>query len=526
MPFRRLRVPKPTLKRPLRSLRLGLGLLVCGAGAAPAVEVAGELLISLDARDFSTGDETWGQASAVTGIPGDFVAHGAPVVRQVGGARAVVFDGVRDHFRGPSTTEALHAPGAAHSVELWVCQGDVRDQESVVSWSRRWGGAGDFAGFRYGAHPEFGAVGRWGSADMGFSKIPETGRWHHLVYTYDGRTQSIYVDGVLDAKRQLGLIDAHDSLPILLGVEQREDFSLEGSFCRYSGALGRLRIHAGSLTAAQVKRNHEEERAAFPGSRVAPLASAPRHRYRFAGDPGEAADGSEIPDEVGGWDAVVRGDGAHFDAEGLRLPGGSSSSAPYVDLPNGIISAMADEVSIEFWATQYEATSWARLMSVGSTTVGEVGDPGGEFYGGQVITLATNVGLVPVYRLIRASGKLPDGKILRETSDYPATELGREFHHVLMYDSKVRHWFWYRDGALMECLPDPKGPSSIPDVNAWLGRSEFSDDQNLNGRFNELRIYDYALSEAEVWGSFRAGPDRLRVASSGGASDAEGEVAE
>jgi hypothetical protein len=46
-------------------------------------------------------------------------------------------------------------------------------------------------------------------------------------------------------------------------------------------------------------------------------------------------------------------------------------------------------------------------------------------------------------------------------------------------------------------------------VNDWLGRSQFSPDPFFNGSINEFRIYDQALSGAEVAASFAAGPDTI-----------------
>ena len=186
-----------------KPFRIAWGLLAiclaCGAPCRAAVEVAGKLLVDLDAADFAFGSGKWPQRSADTGIPGDFIPKGSPTRQSVGGAPAVVFDGDGDYFVGPFTTAALHAPQAKHSVEVWVYQGNVRDQETVVSWGKRWGRPDlSLAAFRYGADPELGAIARWGASESAFAKVPEPGRWHHIAYTFDGTEQAVYVDGALD----------------------------------------------------------------------------------------------------------------------------------------------------------------------------------------------------------------------------------------------------------------------------------------------------------------------------------------
>ena len=49
--------------------------------------------------------------------------------------------------------------------------------------------------------------------------------------------------------------------------------------------------------------------------------------------------------------------------------------------------------------------------------------------------------------------------------------------------------------------------STINDVNNWLGRSQWVQDSYLSGRYEELRIYDGALSDAEVAMLAERGPD-------------------
>jgi hypothetical protein len=44
-------------------------------------------------------------------------------------------------------------------------------------------------------------------------------------------------------------------------------------------------------------------------------------------------------------------------------------------------------------------------------------------------------------------------------------------------------------------------------VNDWLGRSQWSPDPFFHGTINEIRIYDAALSPAQVAGNFARGPD-------------------
>jgi hypothetical protein len=82
----------------------------------------------------------------------------------------------------------------------------------------------------------------------------------------------------------------------------------------------------------------------------------------------------------------------------------------------------------------------------------------------------------------------------------------------MTYDAATSHWLWYQNGELMEGFDSPEGgPNTINDLNNWLGRSNFLGDANMDGIFNEFRIYDYALNEEHVRGNFNAGPDTVNV---------------
>ena len=52
----------------------------------------------------------------------------------------------------------------------------------------------------------------------------------------------------------------------------------------------------------------------------------------------------------------------------------------------------------------------------------------------------------------------------------------------------------------------PSSLSLVEDVNVWLGRSQWGD-PFFNGSYDEFRIYDGPLSDAEVAASFAAGPN-------------------
>src|SRR6185436_17871936 len=66
-----------------------------------------------------------------------------------------------------------------------------------------------------------------------------------------------------------------------------------------------------------------------------------QHRYTFNEGAGAAISGSTMLDGVGAANGAVLGAGAQFTGDRVTLPGGSSATAAYVDLPNGLLSGNA-----------------------------------------------------------------------------------------------------------------------------------------------------------------------------------------
>src|SRR6185436_16125878 len=160
-----------------------------------------------------------------------------------------------------------------------------------------------------------------------------------LVYTYDGATSRLYADGALVNGEFLGA-GALNTFPdtwMLIGAQSElaadnVSFQVTGGL-RLTGAIAKVRVHEGVLTAQQVANNYNFEKAAFVDPVVQPqvvieperLTKAPVHRYSF-NEPAGDATGQQFVDSVGGANGNVLGDGATFTGSRLVLPGGSSQT--------------------------------------------------------------------------------------------------------------------------------------------------------------------------------------------------------
>ncbi|HLP78068.1 MAG TPA: glycosyl hydrolase [Candidatus Paceibacterota bacterium] len=510
------------------------------------VQVAGTLLVNIDPSASPLGPISWVANSGSQG--GVFEATGLattslPVVINVGGGtKGIMFDGnnFMQHVASPGgakrTLPAALAPAnAPYSIECWVVNPTTFsfDAETMVYWGVR-NTAGAHTAFSYSANAGQGAMDHWGN-NMNWFSLPGLGAWHHLVYTFDGTTQSVYCDGALNASETItGTLNPNTTQPITLAAQRNSDGSLTGSGgTRGSLTLGKVRIHSGVLSAAQVLANFNLEKNSFFMTPALP-PSAPVHRYTFNNAVTAEAVGATVSDvgSPGGANATVRGtsgaESTAFTGTKLLLKGGSSSTAPYVDLPNGLLSSQSvsnggtGKITLEGWVSVNGQRTWPRLFDIGNTSIGEVTAIGGSFSGANYFMLAQNSS----YRdwgtcEIKNDGYNGGPNVATTRHFGMANDNSGGFgltHYAVTWDEATGEVIVYENGIASTRYVTTTKFNGINDVNFWLGRSMWSGDQNLLGSYDEFRIYGQVLTPAQVWKSFQSGPDT--VASSGGALQA------
>lgn len=235
------------------------------------------------------------------------------------------------------------------------------------------------------------------------------------------------------------------------------------------------------------------------------------HRYSFSNAAGAAVDGvSVLTDSVGGAHGVVRGAGASFTGTGLDLPGGSSATQGYGDLPNGLISGLT-AMTIEAWVTIDQINQgWARIFDFGDTTSGELTGPGGSGNGQDYLFLSAAINGTD-YQNQRL--EVNDAGTVFTSDTAAATIAGQSIHVAVTWadtgpgTSVLNYW---RDGVQQTTnFAVARNISSINDVNSWLGRSNWTGDANLDGTFDEFRIYNHALNQSDVLANIAAGPNTV-----------------
>ena len=249
-----------------------------------------------------------------------------------------------------------------------------------------------------------------------------------------------------------------------------------------------------------------------------PLQGQLIHRYSFD-DPAGDASGGAIVDSVGDAHGVVLGAGALFTGTGLDLPGGSSETAAYGDLPNGLVSSQT-AVTIEGWVTvSSNAGNWGRIFDFGST---EPGGAGGEVTGPGNTNGGGTAGL-DYFFLSAARGANYNDQRVEVRAEDPAgggiysfdssvpTVFGERIHFAVTWKdtgvgtSEINYW---RNGVQLTTNGVVNSNlADLNDVNTWLGRSTWLADSNLDATFDEFRIYEEALTSDQIRLSRNTGPD-------------------
>ncbi|MBX3745946.1 MAG: hypothetical protein KF833_11625 [Verrucomicrobiae bacterium] len=524
----------------LTAALIAAGLVGTGGAATAQVQSAGELFVSIDATSLPEGPlpsipnaGTLGGLFEATGGEGTI-----PTVAFAGGTKGIRFDGTQflqlvESAGGPViwAPDGLVGEDPTRSIEVWVLNPSVAGEETLVSWGHRGGPDGSNMSFNYGSDFRWGAVGHWGGdgPDLGWNNdggSPEANRWHHLVYTLDGTVTRVYANGRLENGEILapGTINTHPNTAINIATQLEPDGETPTGGLRATATIARVRIHDGVLTPEQILANYEFERAAFVDPEPPPAATAerltqgPAHRYSFNEPAGDAMD-KEFRDSVGTAHGMVLGFDGEFTGSRLRLPGGSSTEAAYGDLPNGMVSSRGvanggpGEVSLEFWFKITGARTWSRVFDFGSTDnsddgLGEVFQPGGGGQGLDYLAYTAQIGDdVNSRRLELRNEDPPGGGIV--TSDSGTQTFNTDTHVVLTWHESSGTIHVYENGQRINGLTTSTPMSDLNDVNVWLGRSNWTADQNTQGEYDEVRVYDYVLTPGQVLGNTLAGPDLI-----------------
>lgn len=223
-----------------------------------------------------------------------------PALDAGGAGYALSFDGMKDYA---TAANAGFAPaGAPQTVEMWFKSPPVGATGNQNLFTAR---LDEVSGVQIGFHA--GALAVWrvyvDRVLVAAPALPAADSWHHLAYTYDGTTHTLYVDGVaVDA--ETGPADQRTPTSVWLGT-------LDGSRQMYGGMMDEVRVWNVARTGAQVAADRTHS---------APGGAAGLVAYWTFDD---VASGGRALDASGTGNTVTLGDGVAD-----RMPSRVVSDAP------------------------------------------------------------------------------------------------------------------------------------------------------------------------------------------------------
>jgi hypothetical protein len=187
----------------------------------------------------------------------------------------------------------------------------------------------------------------------------------------------------------------------------------------------------------------------------------------------------------------------------------------FVDLPNGVFTSAVTstagggvfgQASLEIWFTVDQNRNWAEVYSFGTSNAGENTSTGGN--------TSDYVSLIPQsgpgdFRATTHSAANVETPIIGQAT--PLT-VNQKYHVVLTLDeldptagpNGTAKLYLNNSAPTMATIQPIL--DAINDNNNWLGRSPWPD-ALFDGLIDEFRIYNHAMTAAQVAASFTAGPD-------------------
>jgi hypothetical protein len=85
-----------------------------------------------------------------------------------------------------------------------------------------------------------------GHFDMKYNNLPSANEWHHIVLTFDGVVEKVYVDGKLDNSQNMVLASQIENAKIRIGASDVGE--------NYSGYLASVQMYDYALNKVEIKK--------------------------------------------------------------------------------------------------------------------------------------------------------------------------------------------------------------------------------------------------------------------------------
>ncbi|MDW7695994.1 family 43 glycosylhydrolase [Flammeovirgaceae bacterium SG7u.111] len=214
----------------------------------PAVRSKEELLVSLDLTNLSPPDEPLKSIPNKGSVGGSFTKSGEVFLEEAGGTKFLHFKKGALTLKDRAVPKSL-AWNGAYTVAVWAKNPDInKADECLVSWCDReeFYLANSYNALFYNRSGYGAAAHLDGHFDLPYETLPTADQWHHIVLTFDGVVEKVYVDGLLNTSQNITLASATDSAKIILGASDVGE--------NYTGYLASVQMYDYALSEKEVKK--------------------------------------------------------------------------------------------------------------------------------------------------------------------------------------------------------------------------------------------------------------------------------
>lgn len=298
--------------------------------------------------------------------------------------------------------------------------------------------------------------------------VPNGSGWQHYTVTYDGTKVKMFINGILDSETNTtGALANFSNALLQIGYS-------DNGFDWFNGKLDDIRIYNRALTNAEVLQLYNEEK---PTTETIDLASGLVAYYPFNG----SAD-----DEAGNNDGIVNGATLSVDRYGNSGKAYNFDGNDYIEIPNAT-SLNLNYTTLSFWVNAKSSTEVVSYLIT----------KGWDFE--QNYGIYVNNG----NKGIEMQGRV-GGNWLGAYSP-PNTLTLNQWNHVTgVFDGNK---FTIYINGLKSTENAATGLLTVNNQNLFLGRNSTINSGSaywLNGSLDDVRIYNRALSEAEIQAIYNA----------------------
>jgi autotransporter-associated beta strand protein len=362
-------------------------------------------------------------------------------------------------------------------------------------------------------------IGDYPEASMFGSRLPAFGCWvrhatNVMFFSNNFAVVSADVRPVIAADRATVNIDDPAGKPLDTGINPGS-LEVNNATNASAGELmgGALFVKSGagvlaftnpiSFTGAiQVREGTLDLSAGQKPGAFSPGMPAPAltHRWSFNGS---------MSDSVGGSTATVIEGGPNntsLSGSQITLSGGAIGQSDYVELGQDLLGGTTNPVTIELWATQITLQNWARIFDFGT---------GGNT---DYLLMSWNRGTLETDGVRwRDAGS----DVLTVNESCQPYNLNTEYHLAMTLQPLAgaqTQVTWYRAPATDGAIGAARGQSTVArtlaqltDSHDTLGRSLLgnSGDNTANASYNEVRLWNGALSSNQLSQAQASGPNAL-----------------